>query len=62
MDQPDASAAIKALGGPRELADRLSRESRSTVSRTAVSNWRLPGRGIPWRWRAVIEKMLRGVK
>lgn len=42
---------IKALGGNRAVADVTG------VSPTAVANWKLKGRSIPWNKRHIIARM-----
>ena len=41
---------IDDLGGIAAVAEMLD------VSRSSVSNWRLAGRSIPWRFRAVLAR------
>ena len=42
---------IDQLGGIAAIADHLA------VTRTSVSNWRLEGRGIPWKFRPALARL-----
>lgn len=47
---------IQALGGPAVVAKWVSKRGRK-IDGDTVTAWGLPGRGIPWRWRATIREM-----
>ncbi|RPI59353.1 MAG: hypothetical protein EHM48_09030 [Planctomycetaceae bacterium] len=42
---------IDDLGGIKAVSEALG------VDRSAVGNWRLKGRSIPWRWRPAIARL-----
>lgn len=48
---PMTEDIISKLGGLGEVADKLR------VERSAVSNWRLPGRRIPWKHRPALARL-----
>lgn len=53
---------IKTLGGGTQVAEWLSKASRTPVDRESVYKW--ANNGIPWRWRPYLLQMAeqRGAK
>lgn len=58
MDRAEATAvAIKAAGGPTELARALSARAKSEVTRMQVTQWRNRGR-VPAEWVLDVEQAI----